>query len=78
MKLDFDKIPVEYCYNCLRPCMPKTADYCISDALINSVKRNVKDGLVFAGSNAYRIDKITNVKDLVSQLITEAKKNYEL
>ncbi len=76
MKLDLGKIPVEFCYNCLRPCKPKTADYCISDALINSVKGNVKDGLVFAGSNAYRVNKITKVKDLISQLITEAKNNY--
>lgn len=74
MKLDLGKIPVEYCYNCLQPCQPQTANYCISDALINAVKGNVKDGLIFAGSNAYRVDKITSVKDLISRLITEAEK----
>ena len=76
MKLDLGKIPVEHCHNCLRPCNPKAADYCISDALINAVKGNVKDGLIFAGSNAYRVDKIISVKDLISQLITEAEKCY--
>ncbi len=76
MKLDSGKIPIKHCYKCLRPCKPKEVEYCISDALINSVKGNIKDGLVFAGSNAYRVDKITSVKNLMSQLITEAENSY--
>lgn len=61
------------CYNCLKPCNPKNTPYCISKALINAVKGNVDEGLLFTGSNAYRIDKIVKVKDLINEIISECK-----
>lgn len=64
------------CYNCLKPCNPKETPYCISKALINAVKGNVDEGLIFTGSNAYRIDKIVSVKELIEELVTEAEKYY--
>lgn len=61
------------CYNCLKPCNPKETPYCISKALINAVKGNVDEGLIFTGSNAYRIEKIVTVKELMKELVTEAE-----
>ena len=65
-RLDEGNIKVTRCYNCLIPCDPRTTPYCISDALMSSVQGG--DGLVFAGSNAYRINKITTVHDLIQEL----------
>jgi len=72
-KLEIASIPVKRCYNCLKPCEPKSAPYCISKALIDAVKGDVEEGLVFAGSNAYRLDKIVTVKELISRLVSEAE-----
>ena len=63
-----ERIPVKRCYNCLVPCDIKTTPYCISDALINAVKGNLDEGLVFSGSNGYRNDKIVSVKELMDEL----------
>lgn len=57
-KLENEDIPVTRCYQCLRPCNPKTTPYCISDALINSVEGDIEKGLIFTGTNAFRVDKI--------------------
>lgn len=59
------------CYNCLEPCNPKETPYCISKALLNAVKGNINEGLIFCGSNAYKIDKIITVKELMDELIKE-------
>lgn len=64
-------VAVERCYNCLSKCDPKTTPYCISDALINAVRGNVEQGLIFCGSSAHRIDRITSVKELIDELIGE-------
>jgi NAD(P)H-dependent flavin oxidoreductase YrpB (nitropropane dioxygenase family) len=61
------------CYNCLTPCNPATTPYCISKALINAVKGNVDEGLLFCGENASRITKITTVKELMDELVSELK-----
>ena len=70
------RIPVRYCVDCILPCNPKNTVYCITDALIRAVKGDVENGLIFSGTNAYRIDKITTVKELISELVSEA--NNEL
>ena len=67
------KTPVKRCYNCIRNCEPKNAPYCITKALVDAVKGNVEQGLIFVGSNAYRLDKIITVKQLMAQLINEAE-----
>ena len=60
---------VTKCYRCLSPCNPTTTPYCISKALITSVKGDVDNGLIFIGKNGYRIDKIVSVKELMDELI---------
>lgn len=70
-KVSKGKIKITKCYDCLIPCNPATTPYCISLALINAVKGDLENGLVFCGANAYRIDKIVPVKELISELIGE-------
>jgi nitronate monooxygenase len=70
-----DRIPVNKCYGCLKTCSPGDTIYCISKALINAVKGNIEDGLIFTGSNAYRLKEIVSVKDLMRDLVSEMDDN---
>ncbi len=65
------KEAISKCYVCLNHCNPAETPYCITKALINSVKGNVQDGLLFVGSNVYRCNKIEKVKDVISGLMLE-------
>ena len=65
---------ITHCYNCLTPCNPANTPYCISKALINAVNGNVDDGLLFCGENASRLTKMTTVKELMDELVSEIKK----
>ncbi|SKC87392.1 NAD(P)H-dependent flavin oxidoreductase [Maledivibacter halophilus] len=67
------RLKVKKCYNCLKPCDPATTPYCISDALIRSVEGDIENGLVFVGTNAYRMTKITTVNKLMEELVEETK-----
>ena len=62
---------ISKCYNCLVPCNPLTTPYCISKALINAVSGDIDNGLIFCGSNAYKINKIVSVQELLSELTSE-------
>lgn len=64
---------IKGCLACLQGCKPSTAPYCISTALINAVTGNIDEGLVFVGSNAYRIEKIVSVKELMEELVQGAQ-----
>lgn len=55
-------------WKCLEHCKAEKAQYCISVALDNARKGKMKHGYAFAGSNAYRINKIVKVKELVGEL----------
>lgn len=60
--------PIKKCYSCLYHCDKKTIPYCISGALINAAKGDVDNGLVFCGESAYRLNKMTTVKELMKEL----------
>lgn len=60
---------ISECFRCLKGCNPNIAPYCISTALINAVKGNVDEGLIFVGSNVGRVDKIMSVKHLMKELL---------
>ncbi|WP_297630478.1 nitronate monooxygenase family protein [uncultured Clostridium sp.] len=64
-------VPVKRCYNCMIPCNPSDTPYCISQALIDSVQGNADGGLVFCGENAYKLDKIISVQELMNTLEKE-------
>lgn len=55
-------------WQCLKSCDIETAPYCLSLALDNARKGLLDKGFVFAGSNAYRVDKIISVKELLKEL----------
>ncbi len=55
-------------WKCLKSCEIKTAPYCISLALNNARKGDLEEGFAFAGSNAFRVDKIISVKELLQEL----------
>jgi NAD(P)H-dependent flavin oxidoreductase YrpB (nitropropane dioxygenase family) len=68
------RIPPKRCYDCIKKCNPKDTPYCISKALIDAVEGNVDEGLIFVGSNAYRLEKIVSVEELMNELVSEAEK----
>ncbi len=57
-------------WQCLESCGADKANYCISIALNNARKGVMDHGYAFAGSNAYRVDSIVTVKDLILELKT--------
>lgn len=59
---------VTHCYNCLKACNPATAKYCISQALINAVKGDMENGLVFCGAKVGQAKRIETVKDVIADL----------
>ncbi|GFH39654.1 NAD(P)H-dependent flavin oxidoreductase [Lactococcus insecticola] len=63
-------IPLDPCLNCLQNklCDRKTIPYCISQALLNSVEHRTEMGLIFSGTNGYRINEITTVKAVFDDL----------
>ena len=67
--LKTQKVKITKCYDCLIPCNPGTTPYCISSALIKAVKGDIENGLVFCGANAYRINKLLSVKEVIDSLM---------
>lgn len=67
--LKTQKVKITKCYNCLIPCNPASTPYCISSALIKAVKGDIENGLVFCGANAYRINKISSVEEILNKLM---------
>lgn len=55
--------------NCLEKCNPSNVPYCITKVLIDAVKGDVENGLVFCGANVGRIHKMTSVHELMQELI---------
>lgn len=62
------KPKIDKCLRCIQTCNVKETPYCITRALINAVKGNIDNALLFCGSNAYRIDKIITVRELMQEL----------
>ena len=65
------KLKISCPYRCLTVCKLDTAKYCIALALLNSYFGDIDNGLIFCGQNAYRVDKITTVKELIQELLSE-------
>lgn len=60
-------------WRCLESCDAREVQYCISEALNNARKGELRDGFAFCGSTAWRIDRIVPVRELVGEL----KEQYE-
>ena len=67
--LEKAKMPISKCYNCLEKCNPARVPYCITKALIDAVKGDVDNGLVFCGANVGRIHEMTTVHALMQELL---------
>jgi nitronate monooxygenase len=65
------KKPYTCPYHCIRTCDVEHSPYCISLALLNAQKGRLDKGFAFAGANAFRVDKIVPVAELVDSLVTE-------
>ena len=65
------RIPHDCPFKCLKTCEGPSSIYCIADALLKSASGDVVNGLVFAGSNVGKVDKMYYVKDLISELVNE-------
>lgn len=63
-----DRADIDRCYGCLARCNPKEIPYCISQALFNAANGDTENALLFCGENAYRVDKITTVKEIFDEL----------
>lgn len=58
-------------YHCIKTCNPKTTPFCIAEALIQAYKGNMNDGFAFSGSNVYKVNKMSSVKELFQELSDE-------
>jgi nitronate monooxygenase len=68
------KHPFTCPYNCIITCKKEDAPYCITIALLNAKNGKMKNGFAFAGSNAYRLNEIISVKELISRIKAEYSK----
>ena len=61
-----------YCpWKCLKGCEYEESPFCIALALTNAEKGNFDLGFAFVGANAYKVDKIISVKELIETIKTE-------
>lgn len=60
-------------FHCIKTCDISKSPYCIMLALYNAFKGNMENGYAFCGSNAYRAQKLTTVKETISTLMKEMK-----
>lgn len=67
-KISKAKEEITKCYRCLEKCSPKTAPYCITQALIRAVQGDTQNGLIFCGDNAQYLTEITTVPALIKKL----------
>ncbi len=65
------KMPYDCHWHCLKTCNVQDSPYCICIALTNAKKGCIDKGFVFAGANAYRVNSIVSVKDLIEGLVRE-------
>ncbi len=65
------KKPFKCPYHCISSCNCTDSPYCIAMALANARKGKLKGGFAFAGENAYRVDQIVSVKELLESLEQE-------
>ena len=63
-----EKIPHSPCHRCLAKCSPADIPYCITDGLIEAVKGNIENGLLFCGAKAWKADRIEKVSDVIQAL----------
>ena len=71
---DGKKKPFKCPYHCISSCNCMDSPYCIALALASAKRGNLKHGFAFAGKNAYRVDRIMSVKELITSLVDEYRR----
>ncbi|MCJ2163300.1 MULTISPECIES: nitronate monooxygenase family protein [unclassified Pseudodesulfovibrio] len=71
------KKPKKCMHKCLHSCAEEKSPYCIAQALVNAYKGRLKHGFAFAGANAYLVDKIVTVKELMTSLREDAERKFQ-
>lgn len=72
-----EKAPFHCEYRCLTPCDPSRSPYCIAQALVNAYRGEMSAGFATCGANAYRVDSIVSVRELISGLVEECSRCLE-
>jgi nitronate monooxygenase len=55
-------------YHCIKTCDPEKSPYCIGMALAHARRGKFNSGFAFAGANAFRVNEIVSVKELMDAL----------
>jgi NAD(P)H-dependent flavin oxidoreductase YrpB (nitropropane dioxygenase family) len=63
--------PYKCFWKCLHTCDVQNAPYCIAAALTNAKNGLLEEGFAFAGANAYRVNEVVSVKNLIELLAKE-------
>jgi len=58
-------------HRCMIACDPKTTSFCIAEALLEAYRGNLTDGFAFTGSNAGKVEEISTVRDIFTELTNE-------
>ena len=69
--LNGKKSPVNCPWKCLKTCDYTKVQFCVAEALFNAAQGDFENGFSFAGTEAYRAEKIISVKETVNLLIEE-------
>jgi len=64
-------------YHCLATCEPDKSPYCIAQALINAYRGNMHAGFATCGANAYRVEHIVSVRELIREIVDECRLHLE-
>lgn len=71
------KHPFNCPYHCIKTCKVNNSPYCIAKSLLNAKKGDINGGFVFAGQNAYRVNEIVSVQELIELLSKEYSEAVE-
>ncbi len=72
---NLEKIKIEKCHSCLKQC---NYQFCTLDSLVQAVKGNVENGIVFAGARVSEIKDILPVQTIIHNLMESCKNFYQL
>jgi NAD(P)H-dependent flavin oxidoreductase YrpB (nitropropane dioxygenase family) len=65
---DDAKIKIAKCHNCLKVCSHR---FCTMESLLTSLRGDVRNGLVFAGSRVHEIKEILSVQQIIDNIMEE-------
>lgn len=66
-----ETVPKVCPYKCLVTCESEKSPYCIAFALLAAQKGHLTKGFAFCGANAWRVDKIVTVQELMDELVAQ-------